>query len=112
MDDFEDLTIKQIILKLFTSAPDLTRSRRSLSVRCGVNDREMRRAVAQLRKEGHLIVADKNGGYRKATSAEDVRRFTASLRSRIIDEAQTIRAMEAEAVKQFGDFEQLPLEIE
>lgn len=111
MED-DDLTISEVLLLLFESAPEgypIPRTR--LAYRCGVPDDVMRHAVAKLRVQGHLIVADADGGYRLATSSPDVLRYTASLRSRIIKLARVVRAMESEAARQFGDFEQLPLDL-
>lgn len=104
-------TTSNIIETMFKNFPDGTFQRNYISRWCNVTDRDMRKAVAELRKQGHLIVADESAGYRLAMSVEDVRRYTATLRSRITALAQVVKAMEAEAAKQFGDFEQLPLEI-
>jgi DNA-binding IscR family transcriptional regulator len=108
----EVLTISRSIGKFFNEHPDDKVSRRTLAALNFTADRTMRQAVSELRAQGHLIVADEGGGYRLATSSQDVRRYTASLRSRIIALAKVVKAMETAAVKQFGDFEQLPLWIE
>ena len=111
MDDNEVLTISKAVLSIFKPEQDRTFARSSLAYLCGASDRDMRKAVAALRTQGHLIVADEGGGYRLATSAEDVRRYTESLRSRIVALARVVRAMENEAARKFDDFEQLPLDL-
>jgi len=111
MEDEKVLTVAEDIKAIFERHPTRKFSRGSLAYRFVTSDRDMRKAVAELRLQGHLIVADENGGYRLATSAEDVRRYTASLRSRIVALARVVRAMESEAARQFSDFEQLPLDL-
>lgn len=111
MEDEKELTIRKAVEFVLYRNQKHTYSRATLAYVCATSDRDMRKAVAELREQGHLIVADENGGYRLATSAEDVRRYTASLRSRIVALARVVRAMESEAARQFSDFEQLPLDL-
>lgn len=109
--DEEILTTSQALLKVIETAPDRPLSRRFLARIAGTTDRKMRQAVASLREQGHLIVADEAGGYRLATDARDVQRYTASLRSRISALSTVIKAMETTAQQQFGAFQQLELEV-
>ena len=107
----DNTSVVQSLALAFSGEHTGTYSRSYLANSCATSDRDMREALAELRAQGRLIVADVEGGYRLATSAEDVRRYTGSLRSRIVALAKIVRAMEAEAIRQFGDFEQLPLDL-
>jgi DNA-binding GntR family transcriptional regulator len=77
-------------------------SREDLSARCHVDDRVLRAAIAELRRQGYLIVADEEGGYRFATGWNDVERFLASMKSRIVALREVVTAMETRAAAEFG----------
>jgi len=102
----------QAILKTIQTSPQHTFSRNVLAYLSGTPDRRMRQAVAALREQGHLIVADEDGGYRLAKDANDVQRYTASLRSRIKALSKVIKAMETAAKHEFGAFQQLELSVD
>jgi DNA-binding GntR family transcriptional regulator len=85
-------------------------SRKDLCHRLGCDDRILRQAVRELRCQGHLIVADPNGGYRFAQCGEEVFGYTSSLKSRIQALREVTEAMEAQARQRFGEpVEQLSL---
>jgi len=85
-------------------------SRTDIAGRLGVTDRVVRATMAELRKQGYLIVADAKGGYRFARSLEDVQRYTASLKSRVAALRAVIMQMEAAAQRVYGpDVEQVGL---
>jgi biotin operon repressor len=109
--DEEILTTSEAVLKVIETAPAQPVSRRFLARIAGTSDRKMRQAVASLREQGHLIVADEGGGYRLAADVRDVQRYTASLRSRIVALARVIKAMETTAQHEFGDFQQLEIDL-
>lgn len=67
----------------------------------GCSDREVRQAVAELRRNGHLVVPAQ-GGYRLAESADEVTTYTATLRERVHALATVINAMEAAASSKWG----------
>jgi len=77
-------------------------SRQTLCHRLGCSDRVLRAAIVELRKQGHLIIADEDGGYRFARSVDEVLGYTGSLKSRIGSLWEVIRLMEAAAERQFG----------
>lgn len=81
-------------------------SRQDLCARVGTSDRVLRAAVAELRRDGHLVVAEETGGYQLARSWDEVERYTASLRSRITALREIVDAMERGATQQFGSGEQ------
>ena len=60
----------------------------------GENERLVRAAIAVLRERGELIIADPSGGYRFATSYDDLTQFTSSLKSRIEALRQIVSRME------------------
>lgn len=76
-------------------------TRADMTGRLGITDRVLRAAVAELRKQGHLVVADENGGYRFAVSWNDVNRYTASLKSRIAALREIVAEMETTAARTF-----------
>lgn len=89
-------------------------SRDELVLRLQLSDRLIRQAVAELRNQGYLLVADEGGGYRFASSYADVMRYTASLKSRIESLRDVIRRMELEAHRRYPDgqdAEQLEMEL-
>jgi biotin operon repressor len=77
-------------------------SREDLCASIGCHDRVLRQAVRELRCNGHLIVADPEGGYRFARAGEEVYGFTSSLKSRIRALRQVTEAMERAAQREFG----------
>ena len=77
-------------------------SRDWLRQQVGCSDRVLRRAVTYLREEGELIIADPNGGYRLARSANEVIEYTSSLKSRIEALRTVVTAMESTATREFG----------
>jgi hypothetical protein len=79
-----------------------TLSRQDLVGLTGLNDRLVRAAIAELRRQGHLIIADESGGYRFAQSADEVLAYTASLKSRVDALRAVVRAMETAAEDTFG----------
>jgi len=66
------------------------------------DDRALRIALRELRCEGHLIVAEADGGYRFAQAGEEVYGFTATLKSRIKALREVTEAMEDAAQRQYG----------
>ena len=69
----------------------------------GCSAREVRAGVAELRRQGYLIVTAPGGGYRIAKSEAEVTEFTAALQQRIRSLTAVIEAMEAKAAEQFGN---------
>jgi len=65
------------------------------------NDRLVREAISDLRRQGYLIIGDENGGYRLARNYEDVFRFVGTItrEARVLDEVAS--AMLMAAAKQF-----------
>lgn len=81
----------------------VTLSRQYLCHELNCEDRQLRKAIRELRCEGWLIVADESGGYRFARSPEEVFGYTASLKSRIRALREVVDAMEGEARKVWGE---------
>jgi len=77
-------------------------SRTDLAARCNCDDRTLRAAIAELRRQGYLIVADKDGGYRFASSWADVERFLSEMKSRITAIREIVESMERTAAQEFG----------
>jgi biotin operon repressor len=76
-------------------------SRKMLVKRLGCTDRALRLAIAQLRLQGHLVIADDDGGYRLARNRAEVEGFVGSLKSRIGELQRAVNAMEREAAVEF-----------
>jgi biotin operon repressor len=77
-------------------------SREELCGMVGCSDRVLRAAIVELRKTGHLIIADEGGGYRFARNAKDVYGYTMSLKARIQAMRTVIEKLEAVAMQEFG----------
>ena len=76
------------------------------------DDRPMRKAIEELRKEGFLICHRKgsDGGYYMAGSKEEYEDFRArEYKSRIVSLADTLREMDKSAEAQFGEEIQMEL---
>jgi DNA-binding GntR family transcriptional regulator len=86
-------------------------ARDELARRLGCSDRVLRAAMALLRMDGHLVIAEDEGGYRLAKSIDEVGRYVASLKSRVENLRLVIRAMEAEAAREFPNDLQMRLEL-
>jgi hypothetical protein len=67
-------------------------------------DRHMRAAIAELRKDGHLICSSSgDGGYYLARDRAEYNDFAqVEYRSKITDMADTLRAMDQAAARRFG----------
>ncbi len=70
----------------------------------GVNERQVRRTIQELRKAGHLICSSSGeGGYYLAASLDEYATFAeAEYRSKIVDMSKTLAAMDQAAQKEFG----------
>ena len=81
-------------------------SRRALAALTGPSDRQLRRKIALERKAGALILstAEGGGGYYRAASADELRRYVQSMRSRSKETLAVIR--KTEIVLQQGDIDQ------
>lgn len=86
-------------------------SRKMLAHRLRCSDRVLRAAMAVLRKQGHLVIAEDDGGYRLAGSADEVDAYVGTLRSRIGELRQVVNAMEAAAAREFPDDLQMRLKL-
>lgn len=76
----------------------------------GIRDRSMRNLVVKLRKMGYLICSTTNGGYYLARSMEEYNDFKQrEYKAKIMDMAETMRAMDRSAVERFGEQVQLDL---
>ena len=71
-------------------------SRRELSALTGIEDRQLRRQIAKERRAGALILSSSeiNGGYYKAASREELRRYVRSMQSRCKEILAVIHAAE------------------
>lgn len=78
-------------------------SRRELTALTGLSDRQLRCRIAQERKAGALILSttEGGGGYYRAASADELRRYVLSMRSRSRETLAAVRAAE-QAVQQIG----------
>jgi biotin operon repressor len=77
-------------------------TRAALCALTGCSEREVRAAVAELRRHGHLVISTDDGGYRMARSVEEVRAYTQTLIWRLWRLWETVAAMESSAAKHFG----------
>jgi hypothetical protein len=70
----------------------------------GVDERQLRRQIQELRQAGHLICATSGvGGYYLANNREEYDAFSESeYRSKIVDMATTLQAMDQAALVKFG----------
>lgn len=77
-------TQKTSIYDLLPVGAENAVSRRELSALTGIEDRQLRRQIAKERRAGALILSSSeiNGGYFKAASREELRRYVRSMQSR------------------------------
>jgi hypothetical protein len=68
-------------------------------------DRQVREAIKQLRRDGHLIgsAAGDNGGYFLIASHQEFEDFASStFRAQIVDMSETLKAMQSAAAQKWG----------
>lgn len=118
---FSHYTIKDVVLNLITNEGryerpiprnGLAAHLRKLGFLVTRDDRPMRSAIEELRREGHLIChkKDKPDGYYLASSKAEYEDFrTREYRSRISKMADTMREMDKAAEARFGEAVQLEL---
>lgn len=73
------------IFELLPEGQENAVSRKDLATITGLNDRELRRAIASERREGALILSStdsEHSGYFRPASADELRRFVASMTRR------------------------------
>lgn len=70
--------------------------RRQLSAMTGLPDRQLRYKISQERKAGALILSttEGSGGYYRAASADELRRYVRSMRNRSKETLAAVRAAE------------------
>lgn len=95
---------KTSIFDLLPVGAEYAISRRQLSAITGIPDRQLRRRIAQERRAGALILSSSeiNGGYYKAASREELRRYVRSMQSRCKEILAVIRAAE-EALQNYEE---------
>ncbi len=96
----ESMAVLQLLQQFRGRSYVLTRE--DIAGRLGIRDRIVRAAIAELRRQGHLIVADESGGYRFANGWDDVLRYTSSLKSRLTSLREVVERMETQAAIEFG----------
>lgn len=71
-------------------------SRRALVALTGLSDRQLRYKISQERKAGALMLSttEGGGGYYRAASADELRRYVLSMRSRSKETLAAVRAAE------------------
>jgi biotin operon repressor len=85
-------------------------SRGELCSRLECTDSVLRSAIAHLRRQGHLIVAINDGGYRLAQSVEEAREYLERLAMQVSALQETIEAMEME-LRRRRSSQQLRMEL-
>ena len=96
--------MKQSVLELLKKASIYTPMDRRVSARwLGVSEREIRKRIEELRREGYRIVSSSiNGGYWLATTDEEYTRFRAEYISRATKIFETVKAMDNSVNGQIG----------
>ena len=96
--------MKQSVLELLKKASIYTPMDRRVSARwLGVSEREIRKRIEELRREGYRIVSSSiNGGYWLATTDEEYARFRAEYISRATKIFETVKAMDNSVNGQIG----------
>ena len=95
------MRLLNILEDWYGSGVALSKMELTQQLRC--NDSILRSAIKCLRKQGHLVVAVKGGGYRLARTEQGVEDYLARLRQRITGVQETIEAMETSlAHRKFG----------
>lgn len=76
-----------------------------------VNERQLRKTIVDLRKDGHLICSSSgDAGYYLADSYAEYQEFSqVEYRSKIIDMSETLHAMDDSAKSRFGNSYQIGL---
>ena len=70
-------------------------SRKNLAYALDMTDRQMRKLIELARLNDIPVIPDlDNGGYMLARTADEIARFTATMRSRAINELRIAKAME------------------
>ncbi len=98
---------KQIIINIFKNRPGRRNALRidELQKLTGINNRELRASISELRKQGILILsscAKRPYGYYLAETPEEVREGVADLISRARDLSETIRGIQKGAESSFN----------
>ena len=96
--------MKRSVLELLKKASIYTPMDRRVSARwLGVSEREIRKRIEELRRDGHRIVSSStNGGYWIATTDEEYTRFRAEYISRATKIFETVKAMDNSVNGQIG----------
>lgn len=102
--DMDTPSIARMIYRVLRDTQDSARamSRGELSELCGCSVREVRAALGDLRRDGVLVVADEQGGYRLATSTAEVEAYTARLKRRVQALREICDAMDQAAACLWG----------
>lgn len=87
---------KTSIFDLLPTGAENAVSRRELSALTGIEDRQLRRRIAEERRAGVLILSstESNGGYYRAANREELTRYVRSMRSRSKEILAVIHAAE------------------
>ena len=69
-------------------------TRKEISLQLGLNERDTRRAIRELRLSGVRIVTAENGGYYIAKTEEEYMPFRRAMVSRVVEIMKVVNAMD------------------
>lgn len=69
-------------------------TRREISLQLGLNERDTRRAIRELRLGGVRVVTAENGGYYIAKTEEEYMPFRKAMVSRVVEIMKVVNAMD------------------
>ncbi len=89
-----DIVNRILISDFLSVGPQEAKTARELEEITGLNNRELRLAIEAERREGTPILSDTHNGYFLPETADDKRRFVASMRNRAKEILLTAQAVE------------------
>lgn len=99
-----DDTTKNMVLSMLTTKPQ---DRFVLAGAIGIHERTFRQAVHDLRREGHLIISESDGGGYRLGTRKEAAIVAREMRSRAYDMLKTANLMDGKLEGQIDLFEMM-----
>jgi biotin operon repressor len=99
------------VLELLQNGKDNAMPLKQLVLRLQTNERKIRFAIEELRRDSYAVLITSHGGYFLAENKNELEEYTHYMKSRLINEYKTFKIVSRATKNKLGRLVQLPLNI-